>query len=172
MRRVRSAFISHIAGAVATCALVLSTAQAASIGFSTQSTFNAAAAANSIPLTTDNLNDVADSALSSSLSRLGYTISGPPNSLGFQNNSAFCSGGANPSTGCITGTFGQISGVPQPFIFQLNASANAFGFELSVANDLSGEPAITSLGIRILDGADAGATLGITGTYCPNGSLF
>jgi hypothetical protein len=60
--------------------------------------------------------------------------------------------------------------VPQPFIFQLNASANAFGFELTNGN--AGAPVITSLQVTILDGSDAGTSLNITGSYSPNGSLF
>ena len=51
-------------------------------------------------------------------------------------------------------------------MFQLNANANAFGFDLINGN--GGLPAIPSLTITILDGPDANTALNITGSYSPD----
>jgi hypothetical protein len=172
MRWFRLNFIIRdIAGTAGALALLVSTAHAAAVGYSSQSTFSADAATDSISLTLDNLDNVANASGLASVSRPGYTISTaavPPTLFTTTNNSAFCAGGANPSTGCAGGTFSQNAGVAQPFVFQFNSSVNAVGFEL--INGLPNTPAIASLPIMILDGVDAGTTVTVTGSYINNSS--
>jgi hypothetical protein len=73
---------AYIAGAVGSLALLVSTADAATIGFSSQSSFNTTAASGSIAITTDNLDNVVPFIQpQSSLTRPAYTISDPLSSL-------------------------------------------------------------------------------------------
>jgi hypothetical protein len=138
-------------------------AQAVPVFYNTQSVFNVATSGFAMSL--DNLNDVSDSALATSLARPGYSlVDADPAaaSLQFQNNSSSCSGGANPATGCASGTFG-----PNGFEFHLTSFVNALGLEL--INPLS-----PVLFITILDGADAGQSQAVAGNYSgsPNTSFF
>ena len=133
-----------------------SAAHAVPTGHNSLTTFQNAASGASIPLTIDPLDFLTDSSgLLSTITRSAYTITDndAPASMSENNNSAFCDGGAQPTTGCVTVTTG-VNG----FTFGFNSPINAFGFLLTKAQ-ASVIPTMTLNGVLI------------TGSYTPSSTL-
>jgi hypothetical protein len=146
----------NIAATLGTCALLLGTAVATPIGYSTQADFLVAAAG--IPLQTDNFDDVADSPAMAGISRPNFFLNAL---LTSENNNPICSGGASPSTGCIFAIFGDTVS------FELSAPANAFAFELTFASP----PVIPSLRLT-LDVPGNDIQIDVPASFSSNGPFF
>lgn len=130
-------------------------AQAAPTTFNDLTTFQNAAASASITLSVDNLDFLVDSGPFITITRPDFSVTDndPPASMDQNNNSAFCAGGAQPTTGCITATTGA-----NGFTFTFGDSINAFGLFV-IKSPASNVPTLT-----LNDES-------ITGSYQANGSL-
>ena len=99
-------------------------AQATLTTFNDLTTFQNAAASASITLSVDNLDFLVDSGPFITITRPDFSVTDndPPATMDQNNNSAFCAGGAQPTTGCITATTGA-----NGFTFTFGDAINAFG---------------------------------------------
>ena len=144
-----------LAGVALVVGVGVSDAQAAPTTFNDLTSFQNAASSASITLSLDSLDFLADSLPLDTITRPDYTVTDndAPASMNENNNSAFCAGGAQPTTGCITVTTG-----PNGFTFAFGESINAFGLSI-IKSPASSVPTVTLNGETI------------TGDYEPNGSL-
>jgi hypothetical protein len=128
-----------LAGVALVVAASATEAQAALTTFNDLNDFLNAASSASIPLSLDTLDFLADGALTTTITRPDYTVTDndAPGSMNEQNNSAFCNGGAQPTTGCITITMGANGAT-----FSFGSSINAFGLLVSKST-LATAPALT-----------------------------
>ena len=130
-------------------------AQAALTTFNDLTSFQNAAATASITLSVDNLDFLLDAGPFVTITRPDFTVTDNdlPASMDEQNNSAFCRGGAQATTGCITATTGA-----NGFTFAFGDSINAFGLFV-IKSPASNVPTLT-----LNDES-------ITGNYAASGSL-
>jgi hypothetical protein len=143
-----------LAGVALIVAASATDAQAATTTFNDLGDFLSAAASASIPLSLDTLDFLADAGPFTTITRPDYSVTDndPPASMDQSNFSAFCNGGAQPTTGCITITMGANGAT-----FSFGSAINAFGLMVSKST-LATVPTLTLNGNTI------------TGDYDPNGA--